>query len=139
MNSAKIIRGLAPFTIFLIAVIFIWNLISHGSIQHPGKTSYKNLCAQCHGDNGEGIKELTPPLLQSDFAKQHFDSIPCWLKHGMSHPIVVNGVQYDQPMYPIEVNEIQTANIINYISKEFLKYDTTVNSIWVQQQWKNCE
>ena len=139
MKANKFIWYLAPFTILIIMVIFIWNVATHGSIQHPGKSTYQSKCAQCHGDNGEGIKTLTPPLIKSDFAMAHFDSVPCWLKFGMNHPIKVNGVDYDQPMYPNEIDEIQTSNVINYINKEFFNLDTAVNSIWVKEKWKNCE
>ena len=139
MNTRKAIRYVAPLAIPLIAIIFVWNVIVHGTIQHPGKSTYQSRCAQCHGDNGEGIKALTPPLLKADLPVQQFDSLPCWIKFGMNHPIKVNGVEYDQPMYPNEVDEIQTANVINFICQEFLKYDTTVNSIWVKEHWKACQ
>lgn len=139
MASNKLIRYLAPFAIVLIAIIFVWNVLTHGSIQHPGKSTYQSKCAQCHGEKGEGIKALTPPLLDADLPVQYFDSLPCWLKYGMNHAIKVNGVEYDQPMYPNELDEIQTANVINYISKEFLNHDTSVNSIWVREKWKTCQ
>ncbi len=139
MDKNKIIRYLAPFAIVGIIIIFILNVITHGSIQHPGKSTYQSRCAQCHGDNGEGIKALTPPLFQADLPVQHFDSLPCWIKFGMNHSIKVNGIDYDQPMYPNEVDEIQTANVINFMCQEFFNYDTTVNSIWVKQKWKDCE
>ncbi|MES2621933.1 MAG: cytochrome c [Bacteroidota bacterium] len=139
MQAKRIIKYLAPFTILLIVVIFIVNIFSHGSIQHPGKSSYQTKCADCHGDEGQGIKTLVPPLANSDFALQHFDSIPCWLKNGIHHPIVVNGVEYDQPMYGVEMDEIQIANVMNYISKELLNSDKQINSIQVKEQLKGCK
>lgn len=134
----RLIHSIAPFAIVLLAAIFLYNVITHGYIQHPGKTSYERECAQCHGDNGEGIKSLIPPLANADYARQYFDSIPCWIKGGLNHPIFVNGKHYDQPMYPISMDEVQTANVINYIAKEFLKNNKEVNSAWVKEKWKNC-
>lgn len=139
MTGKQLLKYLAPFSIIGIAVVFVWNVLTHGKSTHPGKILYSQHCAQCHGDKGEGIKALTPPLLKADFAIQHFDSIPCWIKLGINRPITVNGVAYDQPMYPINIDEIQVANIINYINEEFLDIDTAVNSIWVKQQWNNCK
>jgi mono/diheme cytochrome c family protein len=139
LKAANIIKYLAPFTIVVIIVIFIVNIATHGSIQHPGKSSYESKCADCHGDKGEGIKALVPPLANSDFALQHFDSIPCWLKNGMSHAIIVNGIEYDQPMYPLEMDEIQIANVMNYISQEMLESDKTVSSLQVKQRLKECK
>jgi cytochrome c1 len=138
-KTNTLIRYAAPFAIVGIVAISIWNLFSHGQIQHPGKSTYTNKCAQCHGDNGEGIKSLTPPLANADFAMQNFDSLPCWIKNGMNHPIKVNGVDYDQPMYPNEIDEIQTANVINFMSSEFFNCDSSISSIWVKQKWKGCE
>lgn len=132
------IKYLAPFAIVLIVAIFIYNIATHGHIQHPGKTTYQRECAQCHGDEGEGIETLIPPLANSDLAKQNFDSIPCWLKFGINHRITVNGKQYDQPMYGLKMDDVETANVINYINAQFLKTDRQINSQWVKQQWLNC-
>ena len=115
------------------------NVIGHGSIQHPGKSSYQSKCASCHGDNGEGIKTLVPPLANADFALHNFDSIPCWLKNGLNHPIKVNGIEYDQPMYGLEMDEIQIANVMNYISKELLHSDKEINSLTVKKLLKGCK
>lgn len=139
MKLKRILQLIAPFTLVIIIVVFVLNIITHGSIQHPGKSSYQTNCAQCHGDNGEGIRVLIPPLLKSDFAKNNFDSIPCWLKNGISHKITVNGVEYDQPMYGLNMDEIQIANVMNYLSKELLDTDREVNSIEVKEILKNCQ
>jgi mono/diheme cytochrome c family protein len=142
LNRQKIIQYLAPFTIVFIVLLFIYNIWSHGTIEHPGAASYKANCSQCHGDNGEGIKSLVPPLNQSDFAEKNIDSIPCWLKFGLSHPITVKGTVYDQPMYPFDtlrLNEVQIANIINYMNKEYFGRDNPVNSQWVIAHWKGCK
>ena len=118
---------------------FIINFITHGSVQHPGKTTYANQCAICHGENGEGIKVLVPPLMDADFARNNIDSMPCWIKNGMSHAIVVNGQPYDQNMYGLELDEVQIANVINYLSEEMLHTKRQVSSQWVKQQLKGCK
>jgi mono/diheme cytochrome c family protein len=125
-----------------IVLLFIYNIWSHGTIEHPGAASYKANCSQCHGEDGEGIKSLVPPLNHSDFAAKNIDSIPCWLKFGLNHRIVVKGTGYDQPMYPFDtmrLNEIQIANIINYMNKEYFDNDNSINSQWVIAHWKNCK
>ena len=142
LTRAKIIKLLAPFSIVLIGLLFIYNIWSHGTIEHPGAVAYRTNCAECHGENGEGIKSLVPPLNHSNFAAKNIDSIPCWLKFGLSHPIVVNDTIYDQPMYPFDtlrLNEVQIANIINYMNKEFFDADKPVNSQWVIAHWKGCK
>ena len=139
MDSKYIIKYFAPFTIVVIIIIFILNVVPHGSIEHPGKSSYKDKCSGCHGDAGEGIRTLIPPLVSSDFALQNFDSIPCWLKTGLNRPITVNGIHYDQPMYGLDVDEIQIANLMNYIGTELLKSDKQeISSIQVKGKLKSC-
>lgn len=133
------IKYLAPLTIIIIIGVFVINVATHGTIQHPGKPLYTKHCEQCHGEKGEGIRSLVPPLAQADFASANFDSLPCWITNGISRPITVNGQLFDQPMYGIKLDEVQTANIISYMNDEFLKTDRTANSIWVKKQWDNCK
>ena len=115
------------------------NVITHGSIEHPGKSSYKDKCSGCHGEAGEGIRTLIPPLVSSDFALHNFDSIPCWLQNGINRPIIVNGVHYNQPMYGVDVDEIQIANLMNYIGSVLLKSDKPeISSIQIKEKLKTC-
>ena len=87
MSSKKILQFIARFAIPIIVILFIYNIYSHGTIIHPGKALFKAQCSQCHGEDGEGIKALVPPLQNSDYAARNLDSIPCWLKFGMNHPV----------------------------------------------------
>ncbi len=139
VKGMNILRFLAPFFIVLIVAVFVANILTHGSIEHPGKTVYDNRCAMCHGKEGEGIKVLVPPLKDADFARQNFDSIPCWIKNGMTRPITVNGANYEQNMFGIELDEVQTANVINYISRDLLKSDRRINSEWVKGRLRECK
>ena len=139
LNVKQIINYLWPFTIVGVVLLFIYNILSHGTVTHPGKAMYKAECAQCHGDNGEGIKTLIPPLNQSDFALKNFDSLPCWLKFGINHPIMVHDTLYDQPMYPSDIDEVQAANVINFMSKDFFNSDKEIDPAWVREKWKNCK
>jgi mono/diheme cytochrome c family protein len=120
-------------------MVFLYDIWSNGTIVHPGKAFYDNQCSECHGNNGEGIKSLVPPLNKADFAAHNIDSIPCWLKFGLNHPIVVNDTAYDQPMYPSKMDEVQIANVINFMNQEFFHVDKEVNPAWVRERWKGCK
>ncbi|MCS6934197.1 MAG: cytochrome c [Chitinophagales bacterium] len=135
---AKVLKRLAPWSIVLLILWFVYNVYKHGRIKHPGQTTYEVHCASCHGEHGEGVAQLIPPLLRADYAIRHFDSIPCWIKNGMNHPITVGEITYHQVMYGLPLNDVETANVINYISENFLKIDTTINSAWVNMRWKVC-
>jgi mono/diheme cytochrome c family protein len=139
LTPKKIIKVLAPFSILIIAGLFIYDIWSHGTIDHPGKVGYKANCANCHGENGEGIKSLVPPLNHSDFAAKNLDSIPCWLKGGLNRPITVDGKTYDQPMYPSTLDEVQISNIINFMNGEFFNLDKNVTPQWVGERLRACK
>jgi mono/diheme cytochrome c family protein len=101
-------------------LIFLYMSYINAAYDHPGKYVYKSRCASCHGDNGEGTESLVPPLADADMAREHLDSLPCWLFHGMNTPIIVNGKQYDQTMYPISISEVEMANLLNYLADDMV-------------------
>jgi hypothetical protein len=70
---------------------------------------------------------------------KNFDSLPCWLKNGLSRPIMVHDTLYDQPMYPGKVDEVQITNLINFMSKDFFNSDKEVDPAWVREKLKNCK
>jgi mono/diheme cytochrome c family protein len=124
--------------LFFLIGAFVYSFINYGVLDNPGKLLYEKNCADCHGKAGEGIKQLIPPLLNADLAIAKFDSIPCWIRNGMSHKILVNGREYEQLMYPIKLNEVETANIMNYIASEFLKSEKRISSSKASELLKNC-
>ncbi len=139
MNLKKIASLFIKLTPVAVVVgLIAYNLLTFGVIEHPGKTVYISHCADCHGNSGEGVRQLIPPLLNADIAIEKFDSIPCWIKNGMNGELIVNGVTYNQPMYPIKLNDVQTANVMSYIAKEFLKTDKQIKSEQVRELQKQC-
>lgn len=63
-----ILAALALGAIVLIAVLLIYSQAMVSSSPPEGYASkdspalFKQVCAQCHGKNGEGVASLTPPL-----------------------------------------------------------------------------
>ena len=121
----KILLILVP--LFCVGV-FIYMTYFNAAYDHPGKYVYKNNCSSCHGDNGEGIQQLVPPLAGSDMARQNYDSLPCWIITGMNRPVIVNGKTYDQPMYPITITPVEMANLLNYIATDIVHVDKKYKS-----------
>ena len=62
-----------------------------------GRQLYLNLCINCHGGNGEGIRRFAPPLVNSEWVKGKDYKLSMILLHGIEGPITVNGKKYDQP------------------------------------------
>ncbi|GAB2940312.1 hypothetical protein GCM10027048_00750 [Hymenobacter coalescens] len=85
--------------------------------QNEGQRLYATHCASCHGEQGEGLRRLIPPLAGADYLTKHRDALPCLIRQGQRGPIVVNGVHYDQVMPGHEdLTDSQIANLLNYVN-----------------------
>jgi mono/diheme cytochrome c family protein len=62
-----------------------------------GRQKYLNLCANCHGTQGEGIKRFAPPLKQSEWVTGEDYKLVMILLYGMEGPVQVNRKRYDIP------------------------------------------
>jgi mono/diheme cytochrome c family protein len=84
--------------------------------QNEGQRLYATHCASCHGNNGEGLRRLIPPLAGSDYLQRHRAALPCLIRRGQQGPITVNGVHYDQVMPAHEeLTDSQITNLLNYV------------------------
>ena len=63
-----------------------------------GKKLYTQHCANCHMENGEGLGTLIPPLKNADYLLEDIGRAASIIVHGAKEPIVVNGIEYIQPM-----------------------------------------
>ena len=62
-----------------------------------GRQQYINLCASCHGTQGEGLTRFAPPLKHSEWVTGEPYKLGMILLHGIEGPIKVNGKMYDIP------------------------------------------
>jgi len=62
-----------------------------------GRQKYINICASCHGTNGDGMKRFAPPLKKSEWVTGDDQKLAMLLLHGMQGPVEVNGKKYDTP------------------------------------------
>ncbi|WP_425237641.1 DUF7133 domain-containing protein [Ulvibacterium sp.] len=62
-----------------------------------GRQKYLNLCANCHGTQGEGISRFAPPLKNSEWVTGANYRLAMILLHGMEGPVTVNGKEYGIP------------------------------------------
>jgi mono/diheme cytochrome c family protein len=137
--KSKITSALLVIVPICFISIFLYMAYGNAAYDHPGQSVYETRCANCHGNHGEGIQALVPPLLNADLALNNMESIPCWIKKGMNQPITVNGKPYNQSMYPIELNEVEVANLMNYLTREMLPTHKTYNSDSISMLWRSCK
>jgi len=102
---------------FLLMIAFL-SLQQCSIEKYPdGKRFYENNCENCHFPDGQGFRELNPPLAQSDFLIQNRNALPCIILNGLDGPIQVNGITYDHPMPGSpHLHDAEITNIINYIN-----------------------
>ncbi len=84
-----------------------------------GIAVYRNNCANCHQNKGEGLAALYPPIANSDFLKNK-NAVICLTRYGQQGPIVVNGKPYNRVMPPQpQLSDLEVAELITYIYNEW--------------------
>ncbi len=79
-----------------------------------GKEIYDDFCAQCHLDDGKGVKGIYPPLAKSDFLIDINRTISS-IKYGLKGPIIVNGEKYNSIMVSQGLDDEEISDVVNYI------------------------
>lgn len=96
--------------------IWIYSSRSGEARQRKGSLLYAEHCASCHGQAGEGLRRLIPPLAGTDYVRMHEQELACIIRYGIRGPIRVNANPYNGSMEGIsrlEADEIR--DIVNYI------------------------
>src|ERR1700744_4350990 len=63
-----------------------------------GALVYQLHCQNCHGDNGEGLSALIPPLTDSIYLRKNKTELACSIKFGLKGPVVIKGKTFDDTM-----------------------------------------
>ncbi len=105
-----------------------------------GKRLYERHCANCHGESGEGLSALYPPVSGSDFWQNNQEKIPCIIRNGIEEPLIVNGQEYKLPMIGIkELSEYEITNIINFVNSSWYEEEVIISPKQVKDLLKNCK
>jgi mono/diheme cytochrome c family protein len=126
--------------ILVLVGLFYLNRYSRISRVERGKILYAAHCANCHGEKGEGLKKLIPPLAGSDYIHENISRLPCIIRYGISGPISVNGQTYNQPMAGIrnlEADEIKA--VMDYMLSEWYPEKESLSQAEVSRLLKACE
>ena len=105
-----------------------------------GKKLYKENCANCHQDDGTGLRRLYPPLKDSDFLQNDLTDILCIIRNGRKNPVTVNGIEFDQEMpdNPALTN-LDIAAISTYVMSHFGKKPILVQPEDIQALTGKCK
>ncbi len=89
-----------------------------------GAKMYFQICASCHGSNGEGIQGLAPPLNRSEHVADP-ERLALIILHGLQGPVHVGGTKYEfnlaMPglLRNDEISDKNIADIIAYVTNAF--------------------
>lgn len=85
-----------------------------------GAKLYNTYCATCHQTNGKGDGTRFPPLENSEYVKGDKFRLINIVLNGLSGPITVNGVGYNEVMPPNSyLDDNQIALILTYVRANF--------------------
>jgi mono/diheme cytochrome c family protein len=108
--------------------------------QNEGAKLYETHCANCHGAQGEGLKRLIPPLASADYLTKNRGGLACLVRKGMTGPLLVNGVTYNQVMPPAETHltDSQITNILNFVQTSWGNKGEIFTIREVSEQLRGC-
>ncbi|UOQ99665.1 cytochrome c [Hymenobacter sp. 5317J-9] len=107
--------------------------------RHQGEKLYAQHCAGCHGEQGQGLGRLIPPLAGADYLVDHRAELPCLLRQGQNEVIVVNGVGYHNVMPGNKaLSPAQLTNLLNFIETHWGNSASPRTIREVEQQLEAC-
>ena len=84
-----------------------------------GRDIYIKHCQNCHGEKGEGLSKLAPPLTDTVFLKNNAKKIAGYIKNGVSDTLIIHGQTYHEKMPGTNLANIDIAQVIVYITNSF--------------------
>lgn len=114
-----------------------------------GVQVYENICKTCHGNDGNGIASLAPPLNQSNWVTGDRRRLVAIVLYGLTGPVTVNGKLYKNPeisgempgLYNNdEMNDEDIAQVLSFIRKSWNNSASRVTKeevSAVRQRWNN--
>lgn len=105
-----------------------------------GQQLYELHCSNCHQSNGGGLAKLYPALAKSDYLMDSTKNLACIINKGLEGKIVVNGIEYNQPMPAIpSLTKLEIAEILTYVKNSWGNKGGSVSIKEVEKQLKECE
>ena len=104
-----------------------------------GKVIYQSKCQNCHGDNGEGLSALIPPLTDSAYLEANRHQLPCIIKYGLNKPIKVGGKAFYGQMPATDLAPVELAEVITYITNSFGNKIGVTTTLMAEDDLKGCK
>ena len=128
----------------LCCVSMIWSCQSEGQLEFAryyssGMAIYQSKCQNCHGDKGEGLQSLIPPLTDSAFLRSNKAALACVVKYGTNKTLTVTGRDFDGKMKDVDMPSVEIAEVLTYITNSFGNKMGTITSDQVSKYLADCK
>lgn len=105
-----------------------------------GLEIYQNNCSVCHGEMGEGFKDLYPPIAGSDYLMNHKNLIPCIIKNGLEGEITVNGKVYNSKMLGHDnLSDMEIADLMTFMFNSWQMNEGEFSKSDIKNMLDNCK
>lgn len=112
--------------------------IEYNRYYSAGVLVYQSHCQNCHGDKGQGLNSLIPPLTDTVLLKKYTNKFTCQLKNGLSGKITVAGKDFDGTMPASDLTPIEMAQVVTYVTNSFGNKQGIFTDDQVQTALNNC-
>ncbi|MDM1293237.1 cytochrome c [Sphingobacterium sp. N143] len=125
----------------LIALISCQNEVDIKTAQYAvnGQKVYITHCQNCHGEQGEGLGNLYPPLTDSKFLEANRQKLACMIKYGTSGELEVAGKKFNNSMPASNLSAVDIAYVLTYINTKINKGKEIYPLDEVEKQLKTCQ
>jgi mono/diheme cytochrome c family protein len=137
MKSGFII-GIGLLLIALIASCQSDEQVEFNRYYSGGSVIYLAHCENCHGEKGQGLQALIPPLTDTTYLKKNKTSLACYLKNGLKGEITVDGRTFEGEMPASDLSPIEMAKVLTYITNSFGNKAGIINLQQVQVDLQKC-
>jgi mono/diheme cytochrome c family protein len=100
---------------------------------------YQTHCQNCHGEKGEGLSALIPPLSDSAFLRKNKPALSCYIKNGLKGSIIINDKTFDDAMPANDLSPVEIARVLTYIGNSFGNKLGTIDEQMVQADLRICK
>jgi len=99
-----------------------------------GKQLYTQYCLACHQEDGAGVPNMNPPLIQTTYVLGDKKKLIAWvLKGSGTEKLPIDGITYSNNMPPqASLKDDEIAKILTYIRSHFENKASAVTSSEVQ-------
>lgn len=104
-----------------------------------GQKVYITHCQNCHGEKGEGLGNLYPPLTDTAFFQLNRHKLACIIKHGTSGELEVAGRKFNSVMPASNLTAVDIAYVLTYINTKINKGKDSYSLDEVEKNLKNCQ